>query len=75
MANFYLAFAKNLLIIPVLNKIDLKHARPDVVTEQLEGLFEIPKESVLRISAKLGAGIVDVLEAVVARIPAPSGMF
>ncbi|CAL8073078.1 unnamed protein product [Orchesella dallaii] len=72
-ANFYLAFSKNLVIIPVLNKIDLKHARPDVVTEQLHGLFEIPSESVLRISAKMGIGIDDVLEAVVSRIPHPTG--
>lgn len=72
-ANFYLAFSKNLVIIPVLNKIDLKHANPDLVTEQLLSLFEIPKESVLRISAKMGIGIEEVLEAVVHQIPAPQG--
>lgn len=72
-ANFYLAFSKNLVIIPILNKIDLKHARPDLVTEQLHSLFEIPKESVLRISAKMGIGIEDVLEAVVHQVPAPVG--
>lgn len=70
-ANFYLAFAKNLPIIPVLNKIDLKHANPEKVIGQLSGLFEIRNEEVLRISAKMGIGIQDVLEAVVHRVPAP----
>lgn len=60
-------------MIPVLNKIDLKHANPDKVCAQLEHLFEIPPETVLKISAKVGLGIEDVLKAVVERIPPPSG--
>ena len=73
MANFYLAFGKNLTIIPVLNKIDLKNANPERVVEQLESLFEIDGSSVLKISAKTGIGVDDVLEAVVKRIPSPLG--
>ena len=61
-------------MIPVLNKIDLKHANPEKVIAQLESLFEIPPESVLKISAKSGIGIDDVLRAVVDRIPPPSGI-
>lgn len=48
-ANFYLAFVNNLLIIPVLNKIDLKNANPELVEEQLHNLFEIKKKDVLRV--------------------------
>lgn len=49
-ANFYLAFVNNLIIIPVLNKIDLKNANPELVEEQLHKLFEIEKKDVLRVS-------------------------
>jgi translation elongation factor EF-4 len=72
-ANFYLAFSKNLPIIPVLNKIDLKHANPERVLEQLRSLFDIDPNSALKISAKAGIGIEDVLKAVLNRIPHPKG--
>lgn len=51
-ANFYLAFGKDLIIIPVLNKIDLKNADPDRVTKQLENLFDMDPKEVLRVSKK-----------------------
>ncbi|XP_056638227.1 translation factor GUF1 homolog, mitochondrial isoform X1 [Diorhabda sublineata] len=71
-ANFYLAFVNNLVVIPVLNKIDLKNADPARVCNQLQTLFEINPNDVLKISAKLGIGIEDVLESIVTRIPCPS---
>ncbi|XP_031341370.1 translation factor GUF1 homolog, mitochondrial-like [Photinus pyralis] len=70
-ANFYLAFGNDLIIIPVLNKIDLKNADPDRVAKQLETLFDIDPKEVLKISAKLGTGIHEVLEAVIKRLPPP----
>ena len=73
-ANFYLAFGKELPVIPVLNKIDLKNSNPEKVIEQLNSLFEIDPDSVLKISAKLGTGVDQVLQAVIKRIPPPNGM-
>ncbi|KAH1026897.1 translation factor GUF1 homolog, mitochondrial [Dendroctonus ponderosae] len=70
-ANFYLAFGSDLIIIPVLNKIDLKNADPDRVTKQLESLFDMDPKEVLRVSAKLGIGMDSVLEAIVTRLPPP----
>ncbi|XP_071486111.1 translation factor Guf1, mitochondrial-like [Diadema antillarum] len=70
-ANFYLAFEANLEIIPVLNKIDLKIADPDRVAGQLDTLFDIKREEILPISAKLGTGIDRVLPAVIEKIPPP----
>ena len=70
-ANFYLAFERDLRIIPVINKIDLKNANPERVLKQLENLFEIESESVLKISAKNGTNCEAVLEAIVQRIPPP----
>ncbi|XP_076281156.1 translation factor waclaw [Lasioglossum baleicum] len=70
-ANYYLAVKQKLVIIPVINKIDLKNANPDRVIRQLETLFDIKKEDILKISAKLGIGVKDVLDAVVERIPPP----
>lgn len=48
-ANFYLAFGNDLVIIPVLNKIDLKNANPEVVEKQLNNLFDIEKKDILRV--------------------------
>jgi GTP-binding protein LepA len=73
LANAYLAIENNLEIIPILNKIDLPQADPDGVAIQLAELLGDDPENVLRISAKTGLGVEDVLDAVVARIPAPSG--
>ncbi|XP_018573729.1 translation factor GUF1 homolog, mitochondrial [Anoplophora glabripennis] len=70
-ANFYLAFGSDLVIIPVINKIDLKNADPERVCNQLKFLFDIEPDSVLKISAKLGIGIEAVLNAIVDRIPSP----
>ncbi|XP_018615239.2 translation factor Guf1, mitochondrial [Scleropages formosus] len=70
-ANFYLAFEAQLTIIPVLNKIDLKNADPERVASQIEKVFDIPKEDCIRISAKLGTNVDQVLEEIVKRIPPP----
>jgi GTP-binding protein LepA len=73
LANVHLAVAQGLTIIPVLNKIDLPSAQPDVVIEELENVLAIPREEVLLASAKDGTGVPEILEAVVARIPPPTG--
>jgi GTP-binding protein LepA len=72
-ANAFLAAAHNLTIVPVINKIDLPAAQPDFVKEQIESVLAIPAEDALLISAKSGIGVEDVLEAIVARVPAPKG--
>jgi GTP-binding protein LepA len=70
-ANVHLAMKQNLAIIPVINKIDLPHADVEQVRNQLEEILAIPKETAILASAKEGIGIEEILEAVVARIPAP----
>ncbi|MBI3879902.1 MAG: elongation factor 4 [Verrucomicrobia bacterium] len=72
-ANVHLASKQNLLIIPVINKIDLPHANVPQALQQLEDILAIPAELALLASAKEGIGIEEILEAVVARIPAPKG--
>ena len=71
-SNFYLAFANDLVVIPVLNKIDLPNADPEAVKDQLQNLFEIEKGDVLCASAKKGIGIQEIFEAVVDKIPPPN---
>jgi GTP-binding protein LepA len=73
LANIHLALAQGLVIVPVINKIDLPSAQPDVVLEEMENVLAIPREEVLLVSAKEGTGVPEVLEAVVQRIPAPAG--
>jgi GTP-binding protein LepA len=73
LANVHLALREGLTIIPVLNKIDLPSAQPDVVMEELETILAIPREEVLLVSAKEGTGVPEVLEAIVSRIPPPKG--
>ncbi|MGD8585255.1 MAG: translation elongation factor 4 [Chloroflexota bacterium] len=73
LANLYLAIEADLEIVPVINKVDLPAARPDIVAEELESLLGVPPEDVLVISAKTGENVEQVLEAVVQRIPPPSG--
>jgi GTP-binding protein LepA len=73
LANLYLALEHDLVIIPVVNKIDLPAARPDEVARELAELIGVPESEVLRISAKLGIGVEEVLEAVVQRVPPPRG--
>jgi GTP-binding protein LepA len=73
LANVHLALREGLTIIPVLNKIDLPSAQPEVVMEELENVLAIPREEVLLASAKEGTGIPEVLQAIVERIPPPKG--
>ncbi len=73
LANLYLALDANLHIIPVINKIDLPHARPDDVAREVADLLGDDPASVLRISAKEGIGIREVLERVVRDVPPPTG--
>ena len=73
LANVHLALRQNLVIIPVVNKIDLPSAQPDVVIEELENVLAIPREEVLLASAKEGNGILEILEAIVDRVPPPKG--
>jgi GTP-binding protein LepA len=73
LANLYLAIDADLEIVPVVNKMDLPAAMPDVVAEELEGLLGVPAEDVLVISAKTGENVDQVLEAIVKRIPPPAG--
>ncbi len=72
-SNLYLALAQDLEIIPVLNKVDLPGARPDVVAQTIEDLIGDPAESILHISAKTGEGVDKLLERIVERIPPPTG--
>jgi GTP-binding protein LepA len=73
LANVHLALAQRLVIIPVINKVDLPSADPEMVMAELEETLAIPREEVILASAKEGIGVSDVLEAIVARIPPPSG--
>ncbi|MBM3713621.1 MAG: GTP-binding protein, partial [Actinobacteria bacterium] len=75
LANVYLAFANNLEIIPVINKIDLKSARPDEVAEELGIFLEIDKNRILSVSAKTGEGVEEILDRIVIDIPPPGGEF
>ncbi len=70
-ANFHLATAQGLKIIPVINKIDLPSANLELCMTQLEDILTIPAEEAILASGKSGIGIQDILEAVVARIPPP----
>ena len=70
-ANAHLAFAQKLKVIPVINKIDLPSANLELCTKQLEDILTIPAEEAILASGKSGIGIVDILEAVVARVPPP----
>jgi len=71
MANVNLAMKQELAIIPCINKVDLPSANVPMCLEQFEELLTIPQEEVLQVSARTGLGVVDVLEAVIERIPPP----
>ncbi len=73
LANVHLAMKENLTLIPVLNKIDLPSADPEGIMDELENILAIPREEVILASAKDGTGVPEILEAIVARIPAPKG--
>lgn len=73
LANTYLALQNDLVLIPVINKIDLSQADPELTLEQMENIIGLKREEALLVSAKKGTGIDRVLESVVDRIPAPQG--
>jgi GTP-binding protein LepA len=73
LANVHLALAQDLVIVPVINKIDLPSAQPDLVIEELENVLAIPREEVILVSAKEGTNVEQVLEAIVERVPPPKG--
>ncbi|HYE79379.1 MAG TPA: GTP-binding protein, partial [bacterium] len=73
LANLYLALEQDLAIIPVLNKIDLPAARPDELKGEIESLIGPQPDGVLAVSAKTGAGVLEVLERVAREIPPPEG--
>jgi GTP-binding protein LepA len=72
-ANAYLAIESDLEIVPVLNKIDLAHARPEEVAEEIENSLGIDATDALAVSAKTGQGVHAVLDAIVRKVPHPDG--
>ncbi len=74
LANTYLALENDLEIVPVVNKIDLPQADADGVAAQLADLLGVDPDRVLRISAKTGQGVEEVLDTIIERVPAPSGV-
>ncbi len=73
LANTYLALEHNLEIIPVINKIDLPGAEPEMARQQIESAIGLDAKDALLVSAKYGTGVEEVLEAIVHRIPPPTG--
>ncbi|MBQ4464774.1 MAG: translation elongation factor 4, partial [Oscillospiraceae bacterium] len=73
LANTYLAIEHDLEVVPVVNKIDLPSAQPEVVCKEVEDIIGIPAMDAPRISAKLGTNVEEVLERIVTDIPAPQG--
>ena len=73
LANCYLALEHDLAIVAVLNKIDLPAADPDRFAAEIENVLGIPADDIVRISAKTGEGVPELLDAVVATIPPPAG--
>jgi GTP-binding protein LepA len=73
LANTYQAIEHDLTIVAALNKIDLPAAEPEKRADEIEHILGIPADEVLRISAKTGAGVPELLDAVIERIPAPKG--
>lgn len=73
LANVYMALDQNLEIIPVLNKIDLPNADPDRIKDQVENIIGLPCDPLYKVSGKTGAGVDDLLEAIITRLPPPKG--
>jgi len=73
LANLYQAVEAGLTIVPVVNKIDLDAAQPELVAEEISDVTGIPREDVIFASAKQGIGTQDILEAVIAKVPPPHG--
>jgi len=71
LANLYLALEHNLVIIPVLNKIDLPSARPEEISRDIEKLLNVTSDEIIHASAKSGEGVEQILEAIVEKIPPP----
>ncbi|MCY4022823.1 MAG: translation elongation factor 4 [Anaerolineaceae bacterium] len=74
LSNVYLALEQDLEILAVINKVDLPAARPDNVAQELEDLLGTPAEDMLRISAKRGTGVRELLEKAIVEIPPPDGL-
>src|ERR1700722_9641681 len=72
-ANCYTALDQGLEVVPVLNKIDLPQVEPERVEAEIEEIIGIPAKNSVRCSAKTGLGVIDVLEEIVKKIPAPTG--
>ena len=73
LSNLYMAIDHDLAIIPVLNKIDLPSAEPDKHAEEIAGLIGCDPSEVLRVSGKTGEGVTELLDRIVADVPAPTG--
>ncbi|MBD3273627.1 elongation factor 4 [Candidatus Dependentiae bacterium] len=73
MANFYLAFEQDLQIIPVMNKIDMANALPEMVEKELKNAFDIDKSEVIRVSAKTGLNVEKLFPEIIKRINPPCG--
>jgi GTP-binding protein LepA len=73
LANLYQAVEAGLTLVPVVNKIDLDAAQPEMVAEEISDVTGIPRDQVIFASAKQGIGTQDILEAVIARVPPPRG--
>ena len=72
-SNLYLALENDLTIIPILNKIDLPSAEPELVKDQIVDLLGCKREEILAASGKTGMGVLDILRAIIERVPAPKG--
>jgi len=72
-SNVYLAVEQGLELLPVINKIDLPAARPDEIMHEIHDLIGSREDEIVKVSAREGTGIPDLLEAIVARVPAPKG--
>src|SRR5690348_6226672 len=73
LANVYAALESNLEIVPVINKIDLPQANAELVRQEIEEVIGLPGDGAILASARTGAGVDDILEAVVTRMPPPTG--
>ncbi|MDD3480941.1 MAG: translation elongation factor 4 [Patescibacteria group bacterium] len=71
LSTLYAAIDANLTIIPVINKIDLPHAEPEKVTDEIVNLIGCAKEEIILASGKTGEGVTEILDAIIGRIPAP----
>lgn len=73
LANTYLAVQNDLVLVPVINKIDLPQANPSMVLEQMENIIGLKQEEAVMVSAKTGAGVGEVFSKIVSQIPPPAG--